>query len=123
MGKFIIKQSPSGNYIFNLLANNAQVIANGQIYKTRANCAGGVQSVITNAPGAALEDQTAEGFATQTNPKFELYTDKKGEFRFRLKARNGQIIAVSEGYTTKSACLNGIESVRKNAADSPVENI
>ena len=55
------------------------------------------------------------------NPKFEMYTDKAGEFRFRLKATNGQIIAVSEGYTTKPKCQNGIASVAKNAVDAPIE--
>ncbi len=49
--------------------------------------------------------------------KFELYTDKGGEFRFRLKAGNGQTILVSEGYKQRSSCENGIASVRKNAAD------
>jgi uncharacterized protein YegP (UPF0339 family) len=47
--------------------------------------------------------------------KFELYKDKSGEFRFRLKASNGQIIATGEGYKTKASALNGIESVQKNA--------
>ena len=61
-----------------------------------------------------------EGFETVTNPKFEVYTDKAGEFRFRLKARNGEIIAVSEGYKAKASCMNGVESVRKNAPDAPV---
>ena len=50
-----------------------------------------------------------------------MYQDKAGEFRFRLKARNGQIIATSEGYTTKNACENGVESVRKNAPEAAVE--
>ena len=72
-----------------------------------------------NAVEAKLEDQTVEGFETVTNPKFEVYTDKAGEFRFRLKSRNGEIIAVSEGYKAKASCLNGIESVRKNAPDAP----
>ena len=48
--------------------------------------------------------------------KFECYKDKAGEFRFRLKASNGQNILGSEGYSSKSSCTNGIESVRKNAA-------
>jgi uncharacterized protein len=52
--------------------------------------------------------------------KFELYTDKSGKFRFRLKAGNGEIIAVSEAYESKASARNGIESVRKNAPDSPV---
>lgn len=49
--------------------------------------------------------------------KFEVYKDKAGEFRFRLNAGNGQNILGSEGYTSKSSCLNGVESVKKNAAD------
>ena len=49
--------------------------------------------------------------------KFEIYQDKKGEFRFRLKASNGQAILASEGYSAKSGCNNGIESVRKNSTD------
>ncbi len=49
--------------------------------------------------------------------KFEVNTDKSGEFRFNLKAANGQVILSSEGYTTKSACENGMESVRKNSQD------
>ena len=49
--------------------------------------------------------------------KFEVYTDKAGEHRFRLKAGNGEIILTSEGYNQKDGCANGIESVRKNAAN------
>ncbi len=49
--------------------------------------------------------------------KFEISKRINGEFQFNLKASNGQVILTSEGYTTKSACLNGIESVRKNALD------
>ena len=61
-----------------------------------------------------------DGFETVTNPKFEMYRDKAGEYRFRLKARNGEIIASSEGYTGKAACENGIESVRKNAPEAEI---
>jgi uncharacterized protein YegP (UPF0339 family) len=50
--------------------------------------------------------------------KFELYTDAKGEYRFRLKAGNGEIIAVGESYETKAGALNGIESIRKNAPEA-----
>lgn len=55
------------------------------------------------------------------HPKFELYLDKIGEFRFRLKARNGETIAVSEGYKSKQACINAIEAVKKNAVSEYVE--
>ncbi|MDG1571926.1 YegP family protein [Robiginitalea sp. M366] len=47
--------------------------------------------------------------------KFEIKTDNSGKFRFNLKAGNGQVILSSQGYSTKSACENGIESVRKNS--------
>ena len=52
--------------------------------------------------------------------KFEVYKDKAGEFRFRLKAGNGQNILGSEGYSKKASCMNGIESVKKNAASAEV---
>ena len=52
--------------------------------------------------------------------KFVVTKDKKGEFRFVLKAGNGEVIAMSEGYAAKASALNGIESVRKNAADAVV---
>ena len=55
--------------------------------------------------------------------KFELYTDKSGEYRFRLKADNGEVIAISEGYSSKSGALSGIESVRRNAADAEVVEV
>ncbi|HUF99181.1 MAG TPA: YegP family protein [Ilumatobacter sp.] len=54
--------------------------------------------------------------------KFEVYQDKSGQFRFRLKAANGQVIVTGEAYTTKKACLNGIESVRKNAPDAKLDD-
>ena len=119
MGKFVIKTAKTG-YMFNLKAGNGEVIATSEIYTTLDACKNGVASVAKNAPVAALEDQTVEGFATEKNPKFEVYADKRGEFRFRLKAANGQIIATGEGYKAKASCLNGIESIRKNAPEAAV---
>lgn len=55
--------------------------------------------------------------------KFELYTDKAGKFRFRLKAGNGEIIATGEAYESKAAAKNGIASVQKNAADAKVVDL
>ena len=121
MGKFVIKKAKTG-IKFDLKATNGQVVASSQVYKSMKTCLnGGTASVVKNAPIAALEDQTVEGYAKQKCPKFEVYVDKKGEYRFRLKAINGQIIAVSEGYVKIASCMNGIDSVRKNAVDAPVE--
>ena len=119
MGKFVIKPAASG-IKFDLKAGNGEVIASSQIYKSEKACLNGIASVAKNAPIAAIEDQTKEGFEKQKNPKFEIYTDKAGEFRFRLKAKNGQIVAVSEGYKSKKSALNGVESVRKNAAEGNI---
>ena len=62
-----------------------------------------------------------EGGKAAKHPKFELYQDKVGRFQFRLKARNGAIIAVSEAYTTKVSCENGIASVQLNASTAGIE--
>lgn len=120
MGKFVVKATKIG-FVFNLKAGNGEVIATSEVYTTEAACMKGVESVRKNAAEAKLEDQTVAEVAAVTNPKFEMYTDKAGEFRFRLKARNGEIIAVSEGYKAKASCLNGIDSVRRNAPDAAVE--
>ncbi|MBO4411363.1 MAG: YegP family protein [Lachnospiraceae bacterium] len=114
MGKYVVKEVKTG-IKFNLVAGNGQVIGTSEIYTTEKACLNGVESVSKNAPIAPVEDQTVEGFAKEKCPKFEVYTDKAGEFRFRLKARNGEIILVSEGYKAKAGCMNGVESVKKNA--------
>ena len=119
MGKFVVRAVPSG-IKFDLKATNGEVIATSEVYKTKASCLAGVKSVAKNAPVANVEDQTIEGCEKANCPKFELYTDKAGEFCFRLKATNGQVIATSEGYVAKKSCENGIESVKKNAVDAPV---
>ncbi|HPX27898.1 MAG: hypothetical protein BWX78_01118 [Firmicutes bacterium ADurb.Bin099] len=118
MGKFVVKQTAKG-IKFSLKATNGQIIATSEVYNTKAACLNGIESVRSNS-GAAVEDQTAEKVVAVKNPKYELYKDKAGEFRFRLKAKNGETIAASEGYTTKPACLNGIESVKKNAPGAEI---
>ena len=120
MGKFVIKQNNLG-YTFSLKAANGEIIATcGEVLNTLQTCKNSIESVISNAPIAELEDQTVEGYGVEKCPKFEIYLDKKGEFRFRLKARNGEPILASEGYTVKSGCKNGIDSVRKNVVDATV---
>ena len=109
-----IKEVNTG-IMFNLKADSGQVIATAEVCTTAASCETSIESVRRNAPIAALEDQTVEGFAAAKCPKFEIYVDNAGEFRFRLKATNGEIIAASEGYKAKESCENGIASVRENA--------
>ena len=119
MGKFVIRQTATG-IKFDLKASNGEVIATSEVYASLDSCKNGIASVQKNAPIAAIEDQTKEGFETQKNPKFEIYLDKAGEFRFRLQAANGQVIAVSEGYKALASCRNGIDSVVKNAPEAEI---
>lgn len=120
MGKFMIREVPSG-LKFDLYAANGQSILTSEVYTTLHACRKGMESVRKNAPAAKLEDQTDPEQKALTNPKFELYLDKSGFYRFRLKARNGEIIAFSETYAAKAGCLGGIESVRRNAAEAAIE--
>lgn len=120
MGKFVVRETKTG-IKFDLKAGNGEVIATSEVYTTKAACLNGVESVKKNAAVAEVEDQTVENFETKKNPKFEVYVDKAGEFRFRLTATNGQIIATGEGYKAKAGVMNGIESIKKNAPDAAVE--
>ena len=120
MGKFVIKKTNTG-YTFSLKAGNGEVIGvGGEVFSSLASVKNSIESVAKNAPEAAFEDQTIEGYASEKHPKFEMYVDKAGEYRFRLKAKNGEPILASEGYTSKDGCKNGIASVRKNAVDAAV---
>ncbi len=119
MGKFVVKKTATG-VKFDLKATNGQVIATSEVYTSDAACMKGIESVKVNSV-AGVEDQTVEGFEVIKNPKYEIYKDKAGEFRFRLKAKNGQIIATSEGYKTMDSCKNGVESVKKNAPEAVIE--
>lgn len=119
MGKFVIKQTSTGTK-FDLKAGNGEVILTSEVYSSEASCKNGIESVKKCCEGG-IEDQTVEGFEVLKHPKFEVYTDKAGEFRFRLKAKNGEIIGTSEGYKAKAGCLNGIESVKKNAPDAEIK--
>ena len=119
MGSFVVKQTATG-FNFALKAGNGETILTSEVYTTEAACMNGIESVKKNAPIAKTEDQTVEDFEKVTNPKFEIFTDKRGEYRFNLKARNGEIIGSSEGYKAKAGCRNGIESVVKNAPDAKI---
>ena len=117
MGKFVVFKGKNDQFRFNLKAGNGEVIATSESYSSLSSCRNGIESVRKNAL-APIEDQTAGD--ELKNPKYELYQDKAGEYRFRLKAANGEIIAVGEGYTTKANCKNGIASIGRNAPDAEV---
>ena len=120
MSRFILRRVDTG-YKFDLRAANGQTIATGEVYETLAACRKGAESVRKCALFAHLEDQTLEHFETMPHPKFQLFRDRAGRFRFRLKSRNGKVVAVSDDYLTKSGCENGIRSVRENAPGAEID--
>ena len=81
MGKFVIKETPSG-YKFDLKAGNGEVIATSQVYTAEDSCKGGIESVRKCCTGE-IEDQTIENYEPVKHPKYEVYVDKAGEYRFR----------------------------------------
>ena len=119
MGKFVIKETATG-FKLDLKASNGETIITSEVYNSKDACLNGVNSVKKNCVGG-VEDQTVTPVVEVKHPKFEMYEDKAGEYRFRLKASNGEIIAVSEGYKAKASCENGIESVKKNAPEAEIE--
>lgn len=119
MGKFLIKKAANG-FKFGLLVANDEIILNSEIYSSEAACRAGIESIKKNVLVAKIEDQTVKETKVQTNPKFEIFYDKKGMFRFHLKARNGEIIAASESYAKMENCLMGIEIIRKYAPDARI---
>lgn len=119
MGKYILRRSDSG-IRFLLKAANGEIIGQSESYTSLSVCKKGLESVRKNAPAAPLEDHTRE-YTPCRNPRFEMYRDKAGEYRFRLRAKNGKIILTGESYKQRAGCLNGIASVRKNAPSPLVE--
>ena len=125
MGKFVIKKTPTG-FNFSLYAANKEKIAvSSQVYTTKSACKKGMESVGKHAVKCIaedrVEDQTLKNPVAKTCPKFEVYFDKAGLFRYRLIASNGESIAMSEeGYKSKNGVLNGIKSVSVNAVDAEI---
>lgn len=106
-GKFVIGKASNGKFHFSLKASNGEVILQSQMYGSLADAQGGVESVRKCSADAT---------------RFQKAVSKKGEPYFSLTATNGQIIGMSEMYSSERARDNGIESVRKNAPDAKVED-
>ena len=119
-GKFEIKKSKDGRFVFNLYASNNVIVATSQVYTSSASAVNGINSVIANAATSPVEDQTMKNYATLPYPKWEIYRDKGDQFRFRLCASNGSCVCHSQGYTSKANCKNGIESIIKFASGANI---
>lgn len=104
-GKFELKQAKNGDFHFNLLASNGQIILTSEMYKSRASAENGIASVKKNAADDA---------------RFERLTSTSGKPYFTLKAANHQIIGQGQMYESEASRDNGIESVKKNAPDAAI---
>ena len=122
MAKFIVKQTNTG-FKFDL-KDESGVIATSEVYTSEAACKNGVESVRSACAGE-IEDQTVEGFETKKHPKYEIYADKAGAYRYRLKAKNGQIVATCgpASYKTAAEAVAVAEAVKAGAADAKVETV
>jgi uncharacterized protein YegP (UPF0339 family) len=109
--KYQLYKDKARKYRFRLIAENGQIVAVGEAYPRKASCLKGIESVKKNS-SASIEDTTVEGSKIPF-PKYQVFTDKAGEFRFNLSASNGEVIASSEGYSSKESCLDGIKSVQR----------
>ena len=104
-GKFELKMTESGKYMFNLKAGNGQIILVSQMYESKDSAENGIESVRKNSADDA---------------RFERKVAKNGEPFFSLTATNGQNIGKSETYSSESAMENGVQSVKTNAPDAEV---
>ena len=116
---FVIRKVQTG-FKFDLKAPNGEIVLTSEVYTSAAACRKGIGSAIRSVAAAGELDLTGEAGEKVPNPRFELYQDKAGRCRFRLRARNGAIVAVSEGYSNRAGCLGGITSVRKNAPEAEI---
>lgn|SRR5690606_15735453 len=105
--KFELKKAKDGQFHFNLLAGNSQVILTSEMYKAKDSALNGIESVRKNS---------------QREGAFEIKTSSNEKHYFALKATNGQVVGQSQMYSSLAACKGGIESVQKNAPAAPLDD-
>ena len=119
---FEVREAVNGQSYFVLKAANGAILGKSETYTSKAGLENGIASVIKNAAASDLEDLTAAG-APKRKAEFEMYNSKSGDFRFRMRAKNGKILFVSEGYTTKQAAKNGIDTIIELAKEAELQDL
>lgn len=105
--KFHLKKASDGQFHFNLLAGNGEIILSSELYKAKQSAVDGIESVRKNS---------------QHDSAFEIKETAAGKFHFVLKAGNGQVIGQSQGYASRASCSQGVESVQKNAPGAELKD-
>jgi uncharacterized protein YegP (UPF0339 family) len=114
---FDVQQAMSGEWYFNLVAGNGEVVGTSQLYSTKSNADRGartVRALIRLFHGATA----AEAQQAPHNERFELFKGEDKQTYFRLRAGNGEIMLASEGYKSTSGAQNGVASVKANGQSS-----
>ena len=122
VGSFDIKKAKDGRFVFNLYSANKVIIATSQVYSSSQSAIIGIKSVMTNALKAQIEDLTLKTPDPKSYPKWEIYVDRAGEYRFRLNATNANCVCHAKaGYATKSNCKRAIESIIRLAESAEID--
>lgn len=108
MGKFEITKRKDGEFQFNLKAGNGEIILSSEGYTDKTGCKKGIESVRKNS---------------LVGTRFKQISSTNGKYYFNLKARNGQVVGTSQMYKTETSCMNGIESVKKNAPLAEINDL
>ena len=108
MGKFSISKRTDGEFQFNLVADNSQIILTSQGYSAKANCLNGIESVRNNASSDA---------------SYETNDAANGKKYFVLKSSNGQVVGTSQMYADAAGCNSGMASVKQNAPGATIEDL
>ena len=119
MGRYEVSRGRDSQIRFTLFAVNGEIIATSVGFLSKDECLAALESS-RKLCRCHVEDQTSSRCIGLRAPKFEIYIDKVGEFRFRQRDRKGNILCISEGYRSKRSCQNGIVSIAKNAPDAVV---
>lgn len=119
-GSYSIIQTATG-VRFALRKSNGEVLMMSEVYSSVDSCVRGIEAMQKASVGE-IEDQTDPNAPKKKHPKFEIYTDRAGSFRFRLKAKNGEILSVSNGYKSMESCVAVISETKQIASTSSLEN-
>lgn len=120
MGKFIIKKAKEG-LSFSFVASDGNTLGSSEVYTSKASVKGGIASVKKNA-GAAVEDLTIKDHKVEKTPKWEVFKDKAGGFRFRLIATNGKNVIHTSAYKSHDDAVKALTTLKKTAVASGIED-
>lgn len=120
MGKFVIYKTEAG-YNFHLRAANGEEIGHSENFPKKETCLAEMEQVMYGVKEAEIEDRTLRDVSEKAILRFEINRDPNGRYRFRLLRADGKSLLLSQSYTAKASCQNGIRSVKRNAPDAEVE--